>query len=99
VEREHEQVKARMQVVVRGRVQGVNFRRFIAEHARRLRLAGSVRNGDDGASVEIAAEGERTDLERLLVLAHQGPDFARVDSVDIVWSEPEAAEPRFRILP
>lgn len=48
-----------------GRVQGVGFRATAASLARRLGLRGYVRNLRDGR-VEMVAEGEPQDVERLL---------------------------------
>jgi acylphosphatase len=71
-------------------VQAVGFRQFVWSRAARLGLAGWVRNGDDGRSVEIEAEGPTDALERLLDLLRQGPYGARVDDVQASWSD----EPR-----
>jgi acylphosphatase len=65
---------------VGGRVQGVGFRWFIREEARRLGLAGWVRNRPDG-SVELAARGEAASVERFARSARAGPPGARVMSV------------------
>ena len=65
----------------------VGFRYFVVDEARRLGLSGWVRNGDDGRSVEVEAEGPPADLERLLELLHQGPFGSRVDRVDAVWGD------------
>ena len=76
---------------VRGRVQGVNFRTFAASHARRLGLAGWVRNLTDGAAVEVYAEGARTAVEKLLERLRGGPGMARVDGVEVEWRAPRGA--------
>jgi acylphosphatase len=76
-----------LRAVVRGRVQGVNFRDFVCTRARFLRLNGYVRNLADGRSVEVVAEGERTDLEQLLEYLHEGPGTALVHGVDVEWGE------------
>ncbi|HEY2887434.1 MAG TPA: acylphosphatase, partial [Candidatus Limnocylindrales bacterium] len=55
----------RLEATVRGRVQAVGFRVFVASRASALGLTGWVRNGSDG-SVECIAEGRRVDLETLL---------------------------------
>ena len=68
---------------VRGRVQGVNFRIFAASHARRLGLAGWVRNLPDGAEVEVYAEGSRAAVEALLERLREGPGMARIDGVEV----------------
>ncbi len=79
---------AALRAVVRGRVQGVNFRDYVLARARSLRLAGYVRNLPDGRSVEVVAEGPRPDIEQLLEYLHEGPRMSRVDAVDVEWGEP-----------
>ena len=74
---------------VSGRVQGVFFRASAAEEARRLGLAGWVRNRRDG-SVEVFAQGAPGAVETLVAWLHEGPPLARVDRVD--WRE-AALEP------
>jgi acylphosphatase len=73
--------------VAHGRVQGVNFRDFALRWARTLGLTGYVRNLPDGGSVEVRAEGERGHLEQLLEHIKVGPRAARVDRVDVKWSD------------
>lgn len=73
--------------VVHGIVQGVGFRYFVVEHARRLGLRGYARNASDG-DVEVVAQGQRSDLERLLRLLRQGPSAADVRDVQTLWREP-----------
>jgi len=91
--------RVRLRAIVRGRVQVLNFRAFAADHARRLRLSGTVRNLKDGRSVEVAAEGLRPALETLLARLHEGPRFARVDGVEVEWSAARGSKGEFRILP
>ncbi|MHB8054350.1 MAG: acylphosphatase [Candidatus Aminicenantales bacterium] len=74
----------RLRASIRGDVQGVSFRWFIAREAGRLHLRGWVRNRRDGR-VEVLAEGERTSLEALIVTLRRGPRLARVDDVDLLW--------------
>jgi acylphosphatase len=69
-----------VRVEVRGLVQGVGFRWFARERARRLGLAGWVRNREDG-SVEIAAAGSDQAVADFLAIVAQGPAGARVDGV------------------
>lgn len=78
---------ARARLVVTGRVQGVWFRGSMQEEARRLGVAGWVRNLRDG-SVEAEAEGERAAVEALVVWAQGGPPGARVDAVRVDWIAP-----------
>lgn len=71
----------RRRFVVRGRVQGVNFRATAVDQARRLGLTGRIWNRDDGA-VECVAEGEPDALERFRGWLAQGPRMARVEEVE-----------------
>lgn len=64
-----------------GRVQGVGFRAATVDAARRLGVAGSVRNLADG-SVEVVAEGSAEALAGLRAFLARGPRFARVDRLD-----------------
>ncbi len=86
-----------LRAVVRGRVQGVNFRSFAHTRARFLRLTGYVRNLADGRSVEVVAEGPRADLEQLVEYLHQGPRSARVEAVETAWSEARGAYRHFGV--
>ncbi|MFC1942818.1 acylphosphatase [Chloroflexota bacterium] len=73
-----------LQATVTGRVQGVYFRAFVAETALKLSLTGYVRNLPDG-SVEVRAEGEKQQLERLFGYLKSGPPHARVENVETGW--------------
>jgi acylphosphatase len=70
-----------LHVIVRGRVQGVGFRWFVGENARKLGVAGWVRNREDG-TVEVAAEGDGQAIESLRARLAKGPSGALVRSVD-----------------
>ncbi len=70
-----------MRATVRGRVQMVGFRAFVADHAGGLN--GTVANRSDG-SVECVVEGEAGDVERLVGLLHDGPAHARVEGVHVL---------------
>ena len=70
----------RLHVRVAGRVQGVGFRWFVREEARRLKLAGWVRNLPSG-EVELMAEGDASSLEELSRAVAKGPPGARVEIV------------------
>ena len=62
-------------------VQGVGFRWFVRDVARRNSVSGWVRNLGDG-SVEIVASGEAAALATLRAEVEGGPSGARVDGVD-----------------
>ncbi|HEY0713645.1 MAG TPA: acylphosphatase [Polyangia bacterium] len=74
----------RLYARVTGRVQGVGFRATTISVARRLALAGWVRNLPSG-DVELEAEGPRVALEELLAFLAIGPRGARVDGVFPEW--------------
>ena len=78
--------------IVRGRVQGVNFRWTAAREARRLGLSGRIWNRDDGA-VEAEAAGPDDALAQLESWLRRGPPHARVESVE---AEALSSEPRDR---
>jgi acylphosphatase len=65
---------------VSGRVQGVGFRWFVVDKARRLQLSGWVRNRPDGC-VEIAASGKADALAQLESAVTRGPQGAQVQRV------------------
>jgi acylphosphatase len=69
-------------VRVSGLVQGVFFRAWTCEEARRLRLAGWVRNCADG-KVEARIEGEADGVERMIALLNDGPPQAQVSHVEV----------------
>lgn len=85
-----------VQMIVRGRVQGVFFRAATQREARRLGLTGWVRNRADG-SVEILAEGDEGQLRQLGMWAEKGPSAARVDDVNVRWRAYSGDYPEFRI--
>jgi acylphosphatase len=75
----------RLHATVHGRVQGVGFRAAAASEARRLRLAGWVRNLLDG-TVETVAEGEDEAAAADLAWLRRGPSLAHVTGVDSEWT-------------
>jgi len=78
---------ARLSATVYGRVQGVYFRYFVRNTARELGLQGYVRNLGSGDVVEVQAEGEKLQLDRLLEQLKVGPPAARVKKMEIDWSD------------
>jgi acylphosphatase len=75
---------ARLEAVVRGRVQGVGFRYFVMREARRLELDGWTANEADG-SVRVVADGPRETLEVLLETLREGPPASIVERVAADW--------------
>lgn len=77
---------ATVRFVVRGRVQGVGFRWFTTQIARRLDLRGWVRNAADG-SVEIVAAGGVNALVQFERELRRGPAGSQVESISREESE------------
>jgi acylphosphatase len=76
---------ASLSATVYGRVQGVSFRYFVRNVARELGLNGYVCNLANGDAVEIKAEGEKPQLDKLLEQLRAGPPGALVKKVDVDW--------------
>jgi acylphosphatase len=87
----------RVQLNIRGRVQGVYYRASARREAQTLQLTGWVRNLPDG-SVQAVAEGPRTQLERLIAWCEHGPPAARVSAVEASWSDATGEFEDFRVL-
>lgn len=88
---------ARMHLLVEGRVQGVGFRYFVVDLADQFGALGWVRNRWDG-TVEVLAEGERTNLEKLLSEIRRGPRAAFVSQVKESWDVPTGEFKDFRVV-
>ena len=67
--------------VISGRVQGVGFRFFAENVARREGLSGFIRNLSDGR-VEATVEGEIAAVDRFEMALCRGPAGARVEAVE-----------------
>lgn len=73
-------------IVVKGFVQGVGFRYFVYDRAKRLGLHGYVRNLYNG-DVEIEVEGDRSLVEEFIKEVKVGPRAARVADVVVQWKK------------
>ena len=77
----------RVHVFVSGRVQGVYYRATTQETARENSVSGWVKNLDDGR-VEAVFEGNKDAVESMIEWCHTGSPKARVDDVEVEYSEP-----------
>ena len=84
--------------LVSGQVQGVGFRFFTEEAARREGLTGFVRNLGDGR-VEAVVEGDADAVARFERGLHLGPPLARVAHVAAENRPPEQTTAGFEIRP
>jgi acylphosphatase len=82
-------------VTVSGRVQGVGFRMSTAQEARRLGVAGWVRNEPDG-SVAAHLEGDEDAVRQLVDWCRRGPAYAEVGTLDVRPGKPSGA-PGFEV--
>lgn len=89
--------KARVSLVLNGRVQGVFFRLKAKEESDMLDLTGWVRNNGDG-SVEILAEGDKDKLEQFIDWCHEGSDGAKVENVEVEWKPFKDEFKNFKII-
>ncbi|HEV2011512.1 MAG TPA: acylphosphatase [Candidatus Limnocylindria bacterium] len=83
---------SRARFIVRGLVQGVNFRAAAAREAQRLGISGRIWNRDDG-TVEADAAGDDAALASFEAWLEHGPRHASVTSVQ---REAVSGEPRER---
>jgi acylphosphatase len=89
-------VTERLAIRVEGRVQGVGFRFFTQDVAKRLGVSGWVRNTPDGA-VEAEAQADTDTLEAFVNALLQGPPLSRVSRLDKRPCEPRSEACEFRI--
>ena len=69
-----------LQLVIRGRVQGVGYRMAMTGAAIALGVSGWVRNRRDG-TVEALVQGEDAAIERMLAWCWRGPPGANVTAI------------------
>ena len=80
---------------ITGRVQGVGYRNWATQTARRLGVSGWVANRADG-SVELFAQGEAAAVGLLLDACREGPGYARVEEVNASPDAPDRRIEGFR---
>jgi len=73
-------------LIVSGLVQGVGFRYFVMNQARRMKLTGWVKNLHTG-EVEICVEGSRGLIESLIQNLRVGNGWSRVNDIQIQWEK------------
>ncbi|MBI5778008.1 MAG: acylphosphatase [Planctomycetes bacterium] len=88
--------KVRAHLHISGIVQGVFFRHYTFETAHKLGLTGWVRNLANG-QVETVFEGPKDKIDEMVKWCQQGPDSARVTSVDIKWETADGTLTGFNI--
>ena len=92
----HGEPPRRVELVVRGVVQGVGFRPFVYRLALVEGLAGSIGNDSGGVTIAIEGPAERVEAFRRRLEA-EAPPLSRIDSV-AVRETPTTGETGFRII-
>jgi len=78
----------RISVKVKGRVQGVGYRYYVADGAQQTNVTGCVRNMPDG-SVQVIAEGTEDLLLKFVRYLHAAGDpVIFVSHVEVEWGTP-----------
>lgn len=88
----------RIEAIIRGSVQNVNFRHYCRIEALRLGLLGFVRNLPGGTEVEVVAEGEENKLVKLADWLRHGPAEAEVEEVIITSKDYTGQFSDFEVL-
>ena len=83
-------------LLISGHVQGVCFRAHAEEEAARLGLTGYARNLPEG-HVEALVQGDEEKIHSFIEWSKKGSRSAKVEKVEVSWSEPTQAYEDFRI--
>jgi acylphosphatase len=86
----------RIEIRVKGRVQGVGYRAFVHNGVAPLGVGGYIRNITDG-SVEIVAEGTEAQLAEVLKKARAGSPFSEVTDMTVLEEKPTGEFSSFEI--
>ncbi len=82
-------------ITVRGRVQKVGYRDFVAQIANKMGISGTVQNLPDGKSVKIIAEAEKVVLDGFInTLWTKEDNIIKVINIDVDY-EPSKGEYEF----
>ncbi len=85
-------------LLIRGRVQGVGFRNYMAYKAQQLGIKGWVRNRSDG-SVEALVQGTADAVGEMIACAQRGPRASEVSGVTVSESTGERDHSLFETRP
>ena len=87
----------RIQIQIRGKVQGVFFRTGAKEKADALGLGGWVRNEEDGSVLIIAEGGKNALLDFIAWCGKAEPSFAEIENIKVEWEKAEGNVTDFSI--
>ena len=86
----------RVHIIVSGLVQGVGYRYFAFNAARKLAVTGWVRNRADG-TVELEAQGTRGAVAAFIGRLKSGNQWSRVHDVQVTAMAAQPSDRAFRI--
>jgi len=86
----------RLDLVIKGRVQGVGYRYSAKMKAESMDIKGSVQNLRDG-SVFVTAQGEKEAMDNFVRWCYKGPPGATVRNIEKVQGKTEELS-EFRVL-
>ncbi len=86
-----------VKIYVKGRVQGVGYRYFCYQSAKKLNITGYAQNLLDGR-VKIIAQGYLNKLDDFIGNLKKGPILAKVDKMTIIWRRIIKQYNSFKIL-
>lgn len=84
-------------VLVSGIVQGVYYRYSMLKEAKNNAVSGWVRNLPDGR-VEAHLQGQKEDVEAVILWAKKGPPGAQVTEVEVEWGVPDKEYNDFDVI-
>lgn len=85
------ELRKSVRVRIRGRVQGVWYRAWTVQEAKKRCVSGWVRNRHDG-SVEALFMGDGGAVDDLIAACRRGPELARVETVEQTEDPGEAID-------
>ena len=69
--------------LVSGKVQGVNFRKYVSENAKKAGFRGYVKNLEDGRVEAVANIKDDEDLKKFLFILEKGSPYSDVKNIEI----------------
>ena len=84
-------------LIISGFVQGVGYRQFVKQQAKRLVITGWVKNTPDG-NVELVAQGKENTLEELVALCKKGSLLAEVKNIVVEKELVTTVYPEFTVV-
>ena len=83
--------------IVSGKVQGVWYRKYVSENAKKAGFKGYVKNLTDGNVEAVAVIENEEELNRFLEILKEGSPFSKVEKIDIIPLENELVFNEFSI--